>query len=81
MILVSNSRLGFYQNDDGDGSGEAPDEFIVDGDPTEVRVPVAFRVQPHGQTCIRHTHTERDVQRPGQTGQVRGRQEINLTQT
>lgn len=34
----------------GHGSREAPDQGVVHGQPTEVRVPVAFRVQSHRQT-------------------------------
>lgn len=40
-----------YKYDDGDGTSEAPDEFVVDGDPAEVGVPVSLRVQAHCQTC------------------------------
>lgn len=40
-----------YQYDDGDGASEAPDEFVIDGDPAEVGVPVSLRVQAHCQTC------------------------------
>lgn len=40
-----------YQYDYGDGTSEAPDEFVIDGDPAEVGVPVPLWVQAHGQTC------------------------------
>lgn len=42
-----------YQDDDGDGTGEAPDELVVDGDPAEVGVPVPLGVQAHCQACSR----------------------------
>lgn len=40
-----------YQDDDGDGTSEAPDEFVIDGDPAEVGVPVSLWVQAHCQAC------------------------------
>lgn len=40
-----------YQYDDGDGTSEAPDEFVIDGDPAEVGVAVSLWVQAHCQAC------------------------------
>lgn len=47
-----------YQYDNGYGTSKAPQEFVIDGDPTEVWVPVTFWVQAHCQAC----DEERDSQ-------------------
>lgn len=44
-------RGDVYQYDDGDGTSEAPDELVIDGDPAEVGVTVSLWVQAHCQTC------------------------------
>lgn len=36
-----------YQNDNGNRTSKAPDEFVIDGDPTKVWVPITFWVQAH----------------------------------
>lgn len=47
---------GTHRHCHGDGSCKAPDQCVVHGEPAEVWVPVAFRVQTHSQTC-RHRQT------------------------
>lgn len=47
-----------YQYDNGYGTSKAPQEFVIDGDPTEVWVPITFWVQAHCQAC----DEERDSQ-------------------
>lgn len=42
---------GTHRHCHGDGSCKAPDQCVVHGEPAEVWVPVAFRVQTHSQTC------------------------------
>lgn len=42
---------GSHQYDDGNGASKAPQQFVIDGDPTEVWVPVPLWVQAHGQAC------------------------------
>lgn len=51
-----------YQYDDGYRTGKAPDEFVIDGDPTEVWVPVSLWVQAHSQACRRHTQSDQTQQ-------------------
>lgn len=46
-----------YQDDYKDGSCEAPDQRVVDGEPAEVWVAVTLRVKTYCQTYT-HTHTE-----------------------
>lgn len=46
-----------HRNSKNNGSSEAPDQSIIDGEPTEVWVPVAFRVQAHSKP-YRRFHTE-----------------------
>lgn len=36
-----------HHNDKDDRASETPDERFMDGDPAEVRVPIALRVQPN----------------------------------
>lgn len=43
--LADINRVRVYHNDDGDGARKAPDQLIMDGNPAEVRVPIALRVQ------------------------------------
>ena len=49
-MMQREMMAGTHRRHGGDGSGEAPDQRVVHGEPTEVRVPVAFRVQAHCQT-------------------------------
>lgn len=67
--MYHGQQTGSYQDDDGDGTSEAPDEFVVDGDPAEVWVSVALWVQAHGQTCREETGQVR-ADDPGQISTV-----------
>lgn len=49
-----------YQNDNGNRTSKAPDEFVIDGDPTKVWVSITLGVQAHRQACSRET-TESDL--------------------
>lgn len=40
-----------YQYDNGNGTSKAPQQFVIDGDPTEVWVPITLWVQAHCQAC------------------------------
>lgn len=48
-----------YQDDYKDGSCEAPDQRVVDGEPAEVWVAVTLRVKTYCQTYT-HTHTQKE---------------------
>lgn len=48
----------YYQDDNGYGTSKAPQEFVIDGDPTEVWVPITLWVEAHRQAC----EEERDSQ-------------------
>lgn len=48
----------YYQDDNGYGTSKAPQEFVIDGDPTEVWVPITLWVEAHCQAC----EEERDSQ-------------------
>lgn len=47
------NRTGFYHNDDSNGACKAPDQLIMNGNPAEIGVPVALRIQANGQPCRR----------------------------
>lgn len=47
------NRTGFYHNDDSNGACKAPDQLIMNGNPAEVGVPIALRIQANGQPCRR----------------------------
>lgn len=52
----TSDRQGYtYQYDDGYRTSKAPDEFVIDGDPTEVWVPITLWVQAHRQACSKET--------------------------
>lgn len=40
-------QLSTYRNSKGHRSSKTPDECIIDGEPAEVRIPIAFRIQAH----------------------------------
>lgn len=45
-------QLGsYYQYDYGNGTSKAPQQFVIDGDPTEVWIPITLWVQAHCQSC------------------------------
>ena len=54
-MRISDQQGDSYQYDDGYGTCKAPDEFVVDGDPTEIWVSITFRVQAHGEACDEDT--------------------------
>lgn len=56
------SVAGTHRRHHGDGSSKAPDESVVHRQPTEVWVPVAFRVQSHCQTWRRNQTDRRKRQ-------------------
>lgn len=51
VMIQQSGCAGTHRHHHGDGSSKAPDEGVVHRQPTEVWVPVAFRVQSHRQTC------------------------------
>lgn len=46
-----------HRHHHGDGTGKAPDQRVVHGEPAEVGVPVAFGVQPHRQAWRTKTNS------------------------
>lgn len=50
-MIRSQRSAGTHRHHHGNGSSEAPDQSVVQRQPTEIRVSVAFGVQAHGQTC------------------------------
>lgn len=51
IVITKTYQTDSYQYDDGYRASEAPDEFVIDRDPTEVWVPVTLWVQAHCQAC------------------------------
>lgn len=47
-----------YQYDDGNWTSKAPDEFVIDGDPAEIWVPITLWVQAHRQACSKETNSQ-----------------------
>lgn len=48
----------YYQYDNGYRTSEAPDEFVIDGDPTEVWVPVTLWIQAHRQAFSKEADSQ-----------------------
>lgn len=55
---ISDRQEDSYQYDNGYRTGKAPDEFVIDGDPTEVWVPITLWVQAHCQACREETASQ-----------------------
>lgn len=51
IVIARAYQTDSYQYDDGYRASEAPDEFVIDRDPTEVWVPITLWVQAHCQAC------------------------------
>ncbi len=58
LTSTSDRHKDGYQYDDGYGTSKAPDEFVINGDPTEVWVPITLWVQAHCQACSKETDSQ-----------------------
>lgn len=61
MVAKSHQVDNYYQYDNGYGTSKAPQEFVIDGDPTEVWVPITLWVQAHCQTCDEERERQSDL--------------------